>query len=157
MLDCDLTLVVLHQSVASQLRPEMAADAAGQRCDHRLARGRQPAFAPIPHHSCRQHQVLHLVRPVTLELDAFGAAARRTSDSTATRGVALPRPRCLPGLPMRFGSVPFSMPLGLIEGRPFKPFTRAISSRCAATIRFSSQSRQATPSPELPACHVADR
>src|SRR5271166_4265130 len=31
------------------------------------------------------------------------------------------------------------MPLGLIDGRPFRPFSRAISSRCAATITFRSE------------------
>jgi hypothetical protein len=29
-------------------------------------------------------------------------------------------------LPPGFGSVAFSMPLGLIDGRPFKPFSRAM-------------------------------
>src|SRR6202044_2425360 len=36
------------------------------------------------------------------------------------------------------GVVPCSIPLGLIAGRPFKPFSRAISSRCSATIRLRS-------------------
>src|SRR5271165_5847873 len=67
-----------------------------------------------------------------------GGATRSTSISGATRGVTLPRRRPLPPLPPRLGSVPFSMPLGLIVGRPFSPFSRAISSRCAATIVFRS-------------------
>jgi hypothetical protein len=31
-----------------------------------------------------------------------------------------------------------SIPLGLIVGQPFKPFSRAISSRCSPTTRSSS-------------------
>jgi hypothetical protein len=38
--------------------------------------------------------------------------------------------------PVCFCSTP--IPLGLIDGRPLRPFSRAISSRCAATICFSS-------------------
>jgi hypothetical protein len=39
-------------------------------------------------------------------------------------------------LPRRggFGVVPFSIPLGLMAGRPFRPFNRAISSRCSAMM-----------------------
>ena len=36
------------------------------------------------------------------------------------------------------GCVALSMPLGPIFGRPGPPFNRAISSRCAATVRLSS-------------------
>ena len=38
----------------------------------------------------------------------------------------------------QFGSVPLSMLLGLSDGRPFSPFGRAISSRCAEIICFNS-------------------
>jgi hypothetical protein len=37
-----------------------------------------------------------------------------------------------------FGSVALSIPLGLMFGRPGPPLSRAISSRCAATVRRSS-------------------
>src|ERR1700722_17894933 len=67
-----------------------------------------------------------------------------------TRGVTLPRNRRLPS-PGFAGSVPLSMPLGLIVGRTFKPFSRAISSRCseavfsrAATLLNSSSSRDSS-------------
>ena len=60
-----------------------------------------------------------------------------TWSSTLTRGDDLPRPRCLPPRGS-FGVVPLSIPLGLISGRPFRPFSRAISSRCSATIRLRS-------------------
>src|SRR5271170_7661257 len=52
-----------------------------------------------------------------------------------TRGVTLPRNRRLPLLGFG-GSVSLSMPLGLIVGRPFKPFSRAISSRCSPATCF---------------------
>src|SRR3954452_13299478 len=51
-----------------------------------------------------------------------------------TRGRTLPRR----GLPLpgfdNGGVVARSMPLGLMLGGPFSPFSRAISSRCAATV-----------------------
>ena len=58
--------------------------------------------------------------------------------SGTTSGVTLPRWRRLTRLPPRFRPVAFSIPLGLIDGRPLRPFSRAISSRCAITICFSS-------------------
>src|SRR3954471_20365069 len=51
---------------------------------------------------------------------------------TATRGVTGPR-RPLRGLG-GFGSLAFSIPLGLSAGRPLSPFSRAISARWAATV-----------------------
>jgi len=54
----------------------------------------------------------------------------------ATRDDDLPRRRCLPcrgGL----GDVAPFISLGLISGRPFSPFRRAISASCSAT-RFNS-------------------
>ena len=65
-LDRHLTLVILHQHEAAQLRPEMAADAARQRRHDRLAVRRQPALAAVAHHPRGEHQVLHLVRLVAL-------------------------------------------------------------------------------------------
>src|SRR3954447_17583809 len=55
-----------------------------------------------------------------------------------TRGRTLPR-RGLP--PTGFdpvGEVARSMPLGLIDGGPFRPFSRAISACWAATVCFSA-------------------
>src|SRR3954452_16707682 len=51
-----------------------------------------------------------------------------------TWGVTLPRNRRFAFSAGFGGSVALSMPLGLRVGRPFKPFRRAISSRCSATI-----------------------
>ena len=75
-----------------------------------------------------------------LKRDPAGTGAFSTRSSTLTRGRTLPRPKrfsCLSGLP---GSVALSMPLGLMSGRPFSPFSRAISSRCSAIVRSSSAS-----------------
>src|SRR3954462_15758441 len=55
-----------------------------------------------------------------------------TWSSTATRGLTEPR-RPLGGLG-GFGSLAFSIPLGLSAGRPFSPLSRAISARWAATV-----------------------
>src|SRR3982751_5780373 len=55
-----------------------------------------------------------------------------TWSSTVTRGVTGPR-RPL-GEPGGFGSLAFSIPLGLSAGRPFSPLSRAISARWAATV-----------------------
>ena len=133
-----LPLVILHQHEAAQLRPEMAADAAGQRRHDGLAGRRQPALATVAHHPRGQHQILHLVRLVALEL-----RARRTRHPQHLGLRRDPRRHlaaaaALAPLAASFGSVASSMPLGLIDGRPLSPFSRAISSRCAATIRFSS-------------------
>ena len=67
-LDRHLPLVILHQHEAAQLRPKMTADAAGQRRHDRLAIGCQPTLPAIAHHPRGEHQVLHLVRLVALEL-----------------------------------------------------------------------------------------
>src|SRR5208282_2815424 len=59
-----------------------------------------------------------------------------TWSSILTRGVTLPRNRRFPFVAGFSGSVALSMPLGLILGRPFRPFRRAISSRCSLTVCF---------------------
>src|SRR4051794_28939905 len=59
-----------------------------------------------------------------------------TWSSTATRGLTEPR-RPLGELG-GFGSLAFSIPLGLSAGRPFSPLSRAISARWAATVCSSA-------------------
>src|SRR6266851_8167453 len=61
--------------------------------------------------------------------------------------VLSPPPRRLPSLAGALGSVAFSIPLddGLICGRPFNPFRRAISSRCSPTVRLSSATSPNSP------------
>src|SRR5690242_12175002 len=115
----------------------MTPDASRQGGDNALALRRDPASAAIPDHLRTQYQVLHHESLITLETRSGRAAALSTSCSTIARGADLPRLRCL----LRrddFGVVAFSIPLGLIVGRPFKPFSRAISSRCSPTTRPSS-------------------
>jgi len=51
-------------------------------------------------------------------------------------GVTLPRPGRFSFSVGFAGAVPLSMPLGLMFGRPFRPFRRAISSRSSATVCF---------------------
>jgi hypothetical protein len=78
-------------------------------------------------------------------------AARSTLVSSVTRGVTLPRPRGLVRLPPGFGSVPFSMPHGLITGRPFNPFNpfsqrshRAAPTRCRSANSPNSLTTRAS-------------
>src|ERR1700704_2589473 len=56
----------------------------------------------------------------------------------ATRGTIFPRRRGLPRWLGRFGRVASCKPLGLIRGRPFRPFSRAFSSRSSAINRSCS-------------------
>ena len=115
------------------------AAAVRQRRHDRLALRCQPALPAVAQHPRGDHQLLHLVRLVALNCEPGGTVTRSTSVSGTTRGVTLPRLRRLARLPLGFAAVAFSMPLGLIDGRPFKPFRRAISSRWAATTCFSSR------------------
>jgi hypothetical protein len=78
---------------------------------------------------------------------AIGCATRSTAVSDTTRGVTLPP---------HFGPSS-SIPLGLIDGWPLRPFSRAISSRRASTICFSSDTLQAVPRTELPARRARGR
>ncbi len=66
-LHCHLTLMVLQQHEAAQLRPEMPADAPWQRRDHHLPFRRRPALAAVADHLSLQHQILHDKRLVALE------------------------------------------------------------------------------------------
>ena len=52
-------LVILNQDVAAQFRAEVAIDTGGERRDHALARGRQPALAAIADHMRSQDEILH--------------------------------------------------------------------------------------------------
>src|SRR5271166_1160487 len=71
-----------------------------------------------------------------LKRDPGGTVALITWSSMMTGGVTLPRNRRFPFLAGLGGSVAWSMPLGLMAGRPFRPFRRAISSRSSLTICF---------------------
>ena len=56
--DGDLTLVILCQHEAAQLRPEMAVDPGRQRRHHRAAIGGHPALAAEPDGDRPQHHIL---------------------------------------------------------------------------------------------------
>ncbi len=103
--------------------------------------------------SQQRHQTLHrylaLVivhqherAPLWPEMAANAARQRRHDGRARRRQPALapvahcPRAQRFARLPPGLRSVAFSIPLGLIDGRPCKPFSRAISSRCAATSCF---------------------
>src|ERR1700733_10770149 len=64
-----------------------------------------------------------------LKREPGGTSNESSVSSTLTHGVTLPRPRRPARMSLHSGVVPCPMPLGLISGRPFKPFSRAISSR----------------------------
>ena len=136
-----LPLMVLGQHEAAQLRPEVTIDAGRQRRRHHGAIRCLPALAAEIHHMRTDHQILHHEARVALE----AGAARRRCDLDGMLLVdrklgpcAAPRAFRLPEPPGRFGSVPRSMPLGLMFGRPGPPFNRATSSRSAITTRCSS-------------------
>ncbi len=54
------------------------------------------------------------------------------------RGVTLPRAGRFSSLAGLVGAAPLSMPLGLMVGRPLRPFNRAFSLRSSATACFST-------------------
>jgi hypothetical protein len=132
---CRLPLMIVHQHEAAQVRTEMAIDPRRQGGQDRLAIRRDPALAQIARRPGRNHQLLH-----EKGLVAFEARSRRhrrrldhlVLDNDPRRHLATQPPlRLLGGL---HRLVALSMPLGLIAGRLFKPFRRAISSRCSPTI-----------------------
>jgi hypothetical protein len=87
-----------------------------------------------------EHQILH--HEVLVAFEARADRDLGLDDPVLMDGrfeVLSPPPRRLPSSDGGFGSLAFSIPLGgLIRGRPFKPFKRAISSRCSLTVRLIS-------------------
>src|SRR5215212_554116 len=75
------------------------------------------------------------------------------SSAMASRSVLPPRSPRGAFLPARSGPVPFSMPLGLILGRPFTPLSWATSARssaiacCSAAFSASRRSARVSSSP----------
>src|SRR3954468_22429779 len=124
--------MILGQHKAAQLRPEAAIHPARQRRHDQLPIRGQPALPAIADAAGPQDQVLNDEICVALNREPGGTVAARIRSSTATRGVTGPR-RPLGELG-GFGSLAFSIPLGLSAGRPLSPFSRAISARWAATV-----------------------
>jgi len=122
--------MILHQHEAAESGAEMAIAPLWQRCQDGLSVRRDPAFTLVTGGTRRNHQVLHQKRLMTLEARSFCARDVRhlLLDADPRRHLAAEPRFCVL---MGFGrSVAWSMPLGLIVGRPFRPFGRAISSRC---------------------------
>ena len=133
--------MVLGQHEAAQLRPEMPADAGRQRCCHHVAVRLLPALAAEIHDVRADHQVLHHKIRVTLEARALRRGRDCDGPLLVDRKLRSLPPFCRGSLPVGgggLGSVALSMPLGLIFGRPGPPLSRAISSRCTATVRRNS-------------------
>src|SRR3982750_1404296 len=74
-----------------------------------------------------------------------------------TRGVSLLRNRRFAWSAGFTGSVALSMPLGLMAGRPFNPFRRAISSAAPRQSFPGRQPCQTAQSAEPQALHGSDR
>jgi hypothetical protein len=75
----------------------------------------------------------------------MGAVTLSVWSSTLIRGLTLPRRGLPPVGLIPDGVMDCSMPLGLIVGGPFRPFSRAISSRCAATVCFNAPTSASSP------------
>jgi hypothetical protein len=86
----------------------------------------------------RQHKLLDLIGFVALEARSGrdGGLDDPILDDNTRPDLATPW--ALPCMPGRNGSVDLSMPLGLMSGRPFNPFSHAISLRCSAFVRSNS-------------------
>src|ERR1700676_4808567 len=111
---------------------------AGQQrgCDD-LAIRALPTVAAEMRHVGVDHQILHHIARVAFEarvlwrhrhLNGLLRVDHKLRSRLAPPTALLARP------PAGFGSVAFSMPLGLMFGRPDPPLSRAISSRCDATV-----------------------
>ena len=131
----------------------MAPHACWQRGDNCLPSGRQPAFAPIAH-DMRAHQILNDKAFAALEprarrrvrLDGqllVDDAPGGLVAATATRGS---RHRWLARLVQPFPGWPLGRDGGLMSGRPFCPFSRAIPSRCPPTVSAATSPGSSTTS-----------
>src|SRR5271165_5890418 len=117
----------------------MALGPLGQWCRDSLPVRGDPTPAAVADRTHRQHQFLDQVVFVTFEAGPWrgGDFQNAVLDTDPGPDFAAPRPVLRRGLAAG-GAVAFSMPLGLISGRPFKPFSRAISSRSVTTVCLSS-------------------
>ena len=133
-----MTLMILHQHETAQVGAEVALGPIRQRRDDRLAVWCDPTLAEVADRMDRQHKLLDLIGLVALE--ARSGRHRSLDDPILDDNTRpdLATARALSLYPGPGGSVALSMPLGLMSGRPFNPFSRAISSRCSAFVRSNS-------------------
>ena len=133
--------MILGEHEAAQFRSEMAIDARRQGSPHRLAVRGLPAFPAKVGDVRADHQILNQEARAALETRAgrrfdleLALLVDHELSARAAASALAPGAGC--------GSLAFSMPLGLtfalMSGRPGPPFSRAISSRNAATTRRSS-------------------
>jgi hypothetical protein len=130
--------MVLHHHEAVEFRVEMAVDARWQRCPDCPPSGCDPTFAPMTGRAHGNHETLNQKRLVALE--ARAGRDRDVNDVLLNGGpradlARAPSRRHLTGFG---GSVPLSMRLRPIRGRPFMPFRRAVSSRGSLFICFAT-------------------
>ncbi len=142
----DLPLMMLAEYEAAQLGTKMAFDA-GRHLRHHIAPvRRQPTFAPIAHDVLAKHQFLHDVVFIPLEHRARRQARDLDDPLFVDRSIgrlgaaasALAGRRSL-SLDDSAFSIPEGWLGGLMSGRPFRPFSRAISSRCSMTVRLRAE------------------
>src|SRR3954451_23795931 len=128
----DLPLMILGQHKAAQLRPAVAINPARQRRHDQLPVWRQPALPAIADAAGPQHQVLN--EEICVALEARAGRHRSREDPILDGHARRHRAAAALGGLSGFGSLAFSIPLGLSAGRPFSPLSRAISARWAATV-----------------------
>jgi len=128
--DRHLPLMVLNQHERRSSAPEMTLDAGRQRCDHR-APSASASVRAVAHDSGPKDDVLH--DAILVNLEARTGWHRDLDDPLLVDdplGGLVTAPRR--GLSRAAAlAAAFSMPLGvpgLMSGRPFRPFSRAISS-----------------------------
>ena len=141
--DGHLALMVLGQHEAAQFGAEMAFDAAWQRRDDRAPVRRQPTLPAIAHDMRAKHDVVD--DEVLVALEPRTARNRSLEDPVLVDDPpGSPAATASRRLRDGAGRLAFSIPLGLPGlrvGRPLRPFSRAISSRCAMTVRLRSATR----------------
>ena len=99
--DRDLTLMILAQDKALEVRPEMAADPLWRRRDHSFARWKHPALAPIADRPRHDDHILDDEVFVALETRAARQAVRR-EDAGLVGGERCPLGATAPLAPAAF-------------------------------------------------------
>src|SRR5690242_14498853 len=117
--------MIVHQHEAAEFGAEMAIGPRRQGRQDRAPIRRDPALTRVARAEITSSCTRNGSWP--LKHDPAGTAgALITGSSIMTRGVTLPRNRRVSLSAGFTGCVALSMPRGLMAGRPFKPFRRAI-------------------------------